>query len=1100
MPRRESRQRALPGGRPPEGYYRFPTLRAGTIVFTAEGGLWCVPLSGGVARRLTRFPGRQGFAQLSPDGSTVAFTAAYQGSEDVWIMPVAGGEPRRLTQHPFSDQVIGWTVDGRSVLFRSTRDSPFSEPQGYRVCLDDGSVTPLGLGPVARLAYSPDGRSLALGRFVLETHHWKRYLGGMAQEIWVGDARGTRFERITTYQGMNAFPMWHGSRIFFLSDRDGIPNIYSADRSGNGLRQHTHQGRLACRWPSLGERHIVYTVGADLWTLDLGTDREEKLAVTIATDMSGRQPRHVPATTYLTDFDVAPDGRRVLVGSRGQVSVLPVKQGRTIVHRKAGVRYRHPRYSPEGTWIGAFSDESGEEEFVMLPVTTDRPARRFPASRGGHHRAPVFSPDGKKVAYGDQTLALWVLDTGTGRVTMVDRSEAAEITDAAWSADGRWLAYSLPLPNACRSLKLHDTRANRSTSISQGMTDDHSPCFDRDGQYLFFLSQRHLDPLVGEIDFEAIVERTARIYAVTLRKGGRPLLFPRQPEDEASDEALAAGKNAKKTAGAAPGPVRVDPDDLGSRIDELPVAPALLANLRSASGRLFYVTRPHKGLLGRDFWSPEQEPAWTLKSFDLKRRKEETWAGNIHGFDVTPDGKKLVLRGRDFLRVVGSDQKPRGEEEEKDKDDGEKGIVRLKSLQLRVDPAREWSQMLTEAWRLQRDFFFDPGMGGVQWRQVLAEYGRLLARISTREELTDLIGEMISELATSHTYVFQGDTGDPRGQPGGTLGADFAGSTGPGATVARVLRGRDWSERTRSPLSPPHVAIRKGTRIVAVDGETVVGPEALFGLLSGKAGQEVLLTVVDPGRRTGPRNVIVRCLRPAEEVELRYLDWVEGNRSFVHRQTGGAVGYLHLPDMGGRGLSEFHRAFFPQIKKKGLIVDIRNNAGGFISQLIVARLARRLWAFMQPRRGLVLTYPHRVFHAPFVVLTNHAAGSDGDIFAESIQLLKLAPVVGSRSWGGVVGLAEVFRLADNGIVTVPGVAWWDPRRGWSLEGSGVTPDLEARNTPTDYHNNVDAQLVAALAAVKRRIEEEPWSWPSPPPFVDKSLPGFRCRRHSGDHA
>lgn len=1083
---------AGPDGNGPVGYYRFPSVRDGTVVFTCEGSLWSVPLAGGVARRLTRFPGRQSFACLSPDGAQVAFTAAYQGNEDVWVMPVAGGEPRRLTMHPSPDHAIGWSPDGGSVLFRSPRTSPFREPHGYSVPLEGGEPVRLKYGPLARVSYSPDGKRVALGRYALEFHRWRRYLGGWVQEIWVGDADGEKFERVTTYEGMNAFPMWHGDRIYFLSDRDGVSNIYSMLPDGSNLKQHTHQEQHVVRWPALADGVIVYTAGADLWALDLKSDVEHKIDVTIASDRAGRQVHYTHALHYLTDYDLAPDGRRLLVGSRGQTFLLPVKEGRTIQLGQPGVRQRAPRYSPDGKWIGMFSDEDGEETFVMLPLDRSESPKRFPASREGFHRQPVWAPDGKHVAFADQTLALKVLDVSSGQVKHVDRSPSREISDYGWSPDSRWLVYARAELNQFRALHVYDLKTGKTTRLTEALHDDHSPCFDRDGKYVFFLSQRLLDPVVGQLDFEAIFEPTNHIYAIVLRKGDRSPTVPRQPEEDAAEDA-AKKERGKKRERSGPKPVEIDLEGIGGRIEELPVQPAWYEDLRAAPGRLFYLSRPVKGLLARDFFSGESEPGWNLRSFDLKRRREESWMFGVHGYDLTMDGKKLVYRGREHFRVVGTETKPRGEDEERDKDDGEKGIVRMRTLTLKVDPSREWPQMLREVWRRERDFFFDPGLGGIVWEEVWARYSELLDRIATREELTDLIGEMIAELSTSHTYVFGGDVSEPRHVPVGLLGAELEPALEGGVRVVRILKGRDWSEKTRSPFNRPHLDVAPGARILAVDGQPVKYPEQLCGFLAARAGQEVEMTVQGPGKKKS-RDIILRTMRPSEESELRYIDWVETNRLFVDAMTGGQVGYVHIPDMGGKGLSEFSRALYPQIRKKGLVVDIRYNGGGFVSQLIVARLARKLWAFMQPRHGFVETYPSRVLHGPFVVLTNHAAGSDGDIFAESVKLMNLAPVLGTRSWGGVVGLSEVYRLIDGGTLTVPAVAWWDSKRGWDLENSGVDPDIVVDNTPADHAKEFDAQLAKAIDTVLERIKKERWEWPTAPPYPNKSLTAFRARR------
>lgn len=1074
------------------GYYRFPTIHGDTVVFAAEGDLWQVSTAGGTAVRLTTHPGNEGFPKFSPDGEWLAFSAEYHGNVDVYVMPAGGGEPLRLTYHPAADEVVAWRPDSGAVVFRSYRASAHREYRLFEVPRTGGHPRLVPVGVAALAALAPDGRTIAFNRFSREFRTWKRYLGGTAQDIWVGDLVLGTFRKITDWPGTDAFPMWHAGRVCFASDRHGRMNLYSAAPDGSDVRQLTQHQEYDVRWPDLHAGRIVYMHGGDLWLLDLPSGHGRRLEITLPTDRVLRRPRPADATDTLEDYGLSPDGRRLVISARGELWVAPTRPGRVIpLTQSSGIRERAGVFAPDGRSVAGITDESGEQELVLFDAA-GKESRRLLTQRGkGWLFPPAWSPDGKRLAYADLTQALFVVDLEGGEIRPVDTSDVWEITEYAFSPDGKWLAYTRFERNRYRSIYLYELASGQTHAVTTPFSDDCEPTWDPQGRYLYFLSKRGINPVLDEFDLEHVTIRASRPCVLILAADGKSPLLPHElleadEQDDEDDED--ADSPERGAAGAKPGAdarpklpdVRVDLAGIQQRVVELPVPADSYSDLRAVKGKLLYLSTPPRGLLEDPWPEEDKKPRSRLHVYDFEDREADVLVEALRDYTLSADGKRIAFRVGDEILVADLDTLGEPEEVEEKLDPG--------NLPLLVDPAAEWSQIFTEAWRLQRDFYWAENMAGIDWPAERERYAVLLPRISTRPELNDLIGQLIGELGTSHTYVWGGDAREAESLDVGLLGADLEPDPASGAhRFARILRAEPWETDSPSPLTMSHANVQEGDYLFAINGRPVAASDNVYARLAGLAGREVLLTVGRQPDRSDARDVQIPTLK--SESKLRYRDWCRRNREYVAQISQGRIGYLHLPDMGGDGLVEFIKDFYPQVDSDGLVIDVRYNGGGFVSQMILARLARRVVGYDRPRRGAVETYPQRVHAGHKVVLVNQQAGSDGDIFPAAFQMLGLGPVIGMRTWGGVIGIRGDKRFIDGGLSTQPEYAWWDARRGWDLENRGVEPDIEVDILPQDYVAGRDPQLDRALAELERMRAAEPIARPQPPPIPDKSRAG-----------
>ncbi len=1063
-------------------YIRQPDLHGDLLVFCAESDLWTAGLDGGAARRITTHVAEESSPRFSPDGKHIAFSALYDGNSDVYVIPTEGGEPQRLTWHPGADEVIGWTPDGQRVLFRSARGDAMGSAHLYSVDLAGGDPEVLPLGWAVYVAIDPESGRWAFTRATRENRPWKRYRGGWSPDIWIGHPERADFVKVTDFAGMDQCPMWHAGRVWFLSDQGGTANLWSIPPEGGDRRQHTRFDRWDIRWPAMAEDgRIVFTLAADIHVFDPRDGSTQRIEIDLPSERVLTRVRYPDAADSITEFDITAAGDRLAVVARGEVFSVPVEKGVTLpVTRGTSARERSVVYDHEGKRILYLTDASGEQELRAIDAWgRGESTLLLPSQRTVWHYQPQPSPDGDWIAFGDSEYGLFVMPAQGGDPQEVDRGTEGELRSYRWSPDGRWLAYEKLLPNGFGSIFVYDTREARTRAVTGPFTNDRSAAWDPEGRYLYFLSDRLLNPLVGELDFNNVEMKNDRVYALLLREDVKNPLLERAgmpPEEEEEEQKEKDDDTEKSEEEDAPDPIEIDFEGLVDRVVELPIAAGRYRGLQATSTHLFYVSFPALGLAEAGDFFTATPLANELKAFGLEKKKALTFVENVQSYALAHEGGKIAIRQPAGIFVVDSAAPPGAALQE--------GRVDLSDVVVEFDPREEWAQMYFEAWRQMREFYWHTGMSGVDWEAIRDQYAVLLPRLSGRSDLSDLIAEIFGEMNTSHTYVFGGDPGvEVERVPTGLLGADLV-RAGEGAyRIERILRG-DHPDRVRSPLNVPGVIVRDGEYILAVNRQPISAERPIHAHLEQMAGKEVLLTVAGSAGGEGSREVVVTPM--ASEGDLRYSDWVRMNREYVAEKTGGKIGYLHVPNMLNAGLIEFNTWFYPQLDKEGMVVDVRWNGGGAYSQMLLERLGRRVLSFHYIRGGATGSYPSRVLNGPFVVLVNHNSGSDGDIFPQAVQLTGLAPVIGSQTWGGVYGICDLRPLVDGGLVTQAQAAWWDPKDGWELENRGVIPDIEVPALPQDVAAGIDRQLDRAIEEVLRLCEEQPPVRPDPLPNTERS--------------
>ena len=1072
-----------------KGYYRYPSIHRDTIVFAAEGDLWKVSKAGGLAMRLTTHNGDELFTKISPDGQWLAFSGQYQGNRDVYVMPTTGGEPRRLTYHPSNDEVVAWMVR-QTIVFRCARNSFHgSNYRLFEVSVDGGQPKEINIGPAALASFSMDENTIVFNRFSREFRTWKRYYGGTAQDIWIGNFQTKEFKKITDWKGTDRFPMWYKDKVYFASDRSGTMNIYSMNPDGTNVTALTQHRNYDVCWPDMQREEIVYMHGGDLWTLNVETGENHQVEIEIPTDRIRNQQRFVEAQNTLDRFVLNKEGKKIAISSRGKIFVTTTKPGRKVqLTRLSGIRDRLLFFSPDGSKITYITDQTGEQEIAILNITGKDEPEIITKRNKGWLFPPVWSPDGKFVAYADLTMSLFLVDVENGEIKEVDSSDVREIREYEFSPDGKWLAYTKIESNQFPSVYIYNVTEGGTYPVTTSFSADFNPAWDAEGKYLYFLSDRNFNPMQGSMDYQYIVSRTTKPYAVILAKEGKSPFLPdellEEDEDETKSEDREEDKekdeDKKKDEEKIP-EVVIDVENIQSRVVEIPIAADMYGGLSAIKGKLFYVKRPMSGRMGK--FDDKSEDS--LMVYDLKEKKEEVFIEKLSGYTLSGNRQRIAFMVDGVIHIADTKEKP------KVADLKEK--INPSSFPLRINPSEEWKQIFYEAWRLQRDFYWAENMANVDWEGMRQKYEALLPRISTRDELNDLIGQMIAELGTGHTYISGGDRQQTKAISVGMLGAvvELEAETGLHRFV-KVLRPEPWETDVKSPLNMNHVEVKegeylfaiKGEYLFAINGQELTSNDNIYDYLANLAGEQVQLTVGTHSDKSDARDVQIETLQDENRLILR--DWARRNREYVSEKSDGRFGYVHLPDMSGDGLVEFTKGFYPQLNTDGLIIDVRYNRGGNVSQLVIDRLKRKLWASMTPRRGYSSTYPARVHIGHKVVLTNQLAGSDGDIFPESFQILGLGPVIGMRSWGGVIGIRSDKPFIDGGMTTQPEFAWWYPEKGWGLENRGVEPDIEIDVLPEDWSAERDPQLDRAIAELEHMNQEKPVIRPQPPAIPDKS--------------
>jgi len=1058
---------------------RFPDIHGSTVVFVYGADIWSVPVSGGVAQRLTMHDGEEEFPKFSPDGSMIAFTGEYDGNTDVYVMDAHGGDIRRVTYHPGADEVVGWHPTKNKILFRSTRRSFQRFHRLFLISPDGTGLEELILHEAAQGSFSPDGGKIAYNRAAREHRTWKRYKGGLAQEVYIYDFATGEDRNITNFEGTDRIPMWIGEMVCFSSDRDRVLNLYAYDTRTGRIEQLTRHTEYDVRRPSMGGNRIVYELGGTLWVVDVGTKRTQQIPVEVRADAPEARPYLKDVSEFITQIHCSPSGARALLVARGEVFTVPKEHGPTRnLTQDCGSRDKDAVWSPDGKWIAYFSDRRGEYELYIVDPLGNEEAVRLTEHEGGYRHTLRWSPDSQKIAFADQTLSFYIVDVKTKKVTMVDRSEfepvdvsldLKPIHDFAWSPDSRWIAYSKMGPDLVFNVYIYSLESRKSHNVSQGIYNDFNPMFSSDGAHLLFISNRRFDPTFCDFEWEMVYKDVAGLYALTLQKDGDPLL-PYRSDEEAAAEDEEKGEEDEEEEG--PPDVVIDFEGIADRIEALPVERGNYRNLAANESSLFYLNKDEGDF---NFFEYRSVGPMTLYAFDFEDREERTVISDVDAYSLSADGSAIIYRKGDAVGFV-----------EASAEDAEGEPIDLSGLTLRLDPRAEWTQMFNEAWRLERDFYYEPDYHGLDWPAMREKYGRLMPYASCRQDVRYIIGELIGELNTSHTYVFGGDIQREADRVDvGMLGADW--EVDPSANryrITKIYRTAEWSWDIVPPLVRPGVDVREGDYLLEVDGVEVTTDRNLYSYFQNLAGKQVKILVNDRPRKDKAREATVVPARG--DGGLRYVDWMEHNRMICERESGGQIGYLHLPDTYTASAVQFPKYFYAQTRKKGLIVDGRFNGGGLDPDIFLQRLDKDLHTYWTRRYSHDQTTPSVVTQAHLVCLTNREAGSGGDMLPMEFRMRGMGPIIGTRTWGGLVGVSMWLSLIDGGGLSAPDYRIYDPQGRWIVENVGVEPDIVVDLHPQEVARGYDAQLMKGIEVLLEKIKEDPRPWPEHEPYpVDR---------------
>ncbi|MFD4226826.1 S41 family peptidase [Streptomyces sp. NPDC058545] len=1066
-------------------YLRYPHVQGELIAFTAEDDVWLAPLDGGRAWRVSADNRPVSQPRISPDGTHVAWTSTRDGAPEVHLAPVDGGPSKRLTYWGDArTSVRGWTPEGDVLVISTQGQVSLRRSWARAVPVDGGPARTLPYGPVGSLAYGPGGRVLLLSATMgREAATWKRYRGGTAGKLWLaqapGDVQGpdgvADFVRI--HEGLDGnieCPMWVGDRLAFLSDHEGVGALYSSLPDGSDLRRHTEAEGFYARHATTDGTRVSYASAGELWLLDdLEGAGPRRVDIRLGGQRADLQPHPVHAGSHLDSASPDRTGRGSAVGTRGAVHWVTHREGPArALAVEPGVRARLPRtFQADGdqhvVWV---TDAQGDDALECAPATGIAPGtapRRLAAGRLGRVLDLAAAPDGSRFAVASHDGRILIVERERGEVHEVDRSEHGDASGLVFSPDSAWLAWSHPGPEPLSQLKLAHLADLSVAEATPLRFRDYAPAFTVDGKHLAFLSERAFDPVYDAHVFDLAFVGACRPHLLTLA-ATTPSPFGPQRHGRPAEKEKSSGDGDQDNPTALP-VTRIDLEGLADRIVPLPVEAARYSSLRAAKDGLLWLRHPVTGVLGTAGATPDSRgPETVLERYDLEKLHSDELASDVSRFAVSGDGRRLVLHTRGKLRVVPADSRaPAGSD---DDHDGGSDTVDLSRIRRTVEPAAEWRQMYDEAGRIMRDNFWRPDMGGVDWDGVLDRYRPVLARVATHDDLVDLLWEVQGELGTSHAYVTPSGGRHDDTSRQGLLGADISRTDDGHWRIDRILPSETSDPAARSPLAAPGVAVRAGDAILAVDGQEIDPLTGPGPLLTGSAGKPVELTV-EPADGGNLRHVVV--VPTADEEALRYHAWVAGRRAYVHEQSGGRLGYLHVPDMVGSGWAQLHRDLRVEVAREGLVVDVRENRGGHTSQLVVEKLARRIVGWDLPRGMQPYSYPGDAPRGPVVAVANEFSGSDGDIVNAAIKALGIGPVVGTRTWGGVVGIDSRYRLVDGTLVTQPKYAFWLEGYGWGVENHGVDPDVEVVMTPQDHAVGRDPQLDAAIRIALEGLAESP---------------------------
>lgn len=1087
--------------------FRAPSVSKTHIVFAYAGDLWTVPRTGGEASRLTSAPGTEGVPIFSPDGNMVAFTGQYDGNTDVYVVPATGGVPKRLTYHPGQDIVHGWTPDSKRVIFTNPFTGHNNTPHLFTVDLNGGLPQEVPLPTATMGAFSPDAKQIVYSPVLRANQIWKNYRGGRATPLWIANLADGSITKIPRTDSNDHSPMWIGNKIYFVSDRAGRDTLFEYDTTTKKVTQLLDNKTLDIKAATGSADAIAFEQFGEIHLYDLKTKKDAKVNITLNADLVNVRPRLEKTARLLRNIEISPTGVRAVVEARGDIYTVPAEKGdiRNLTN-SSGVADRDPAWSPDGKWIAYFSDESGEYQLHLRDQTGRGEVKKFVLSP-----KPTFfydinwSPDSKKIAFCDKKGGLWYLEIDKPAQLPIQVDQAVHyggwfLYDPRWSPDNKWIAYSRQLKSGMSAVFVYSTETGKSTQVTDGMSDASDVAWDKSGKYLFFTASTNSGATNLGLDLSMLTRSiTSTIYLAVLSKDDPSPFAPESDEEKVAEEkkdtdaakpADGAKPDAPKPDAPKPGAakpaekkveVKIDFENLDQRILPLPLPQRNYSQLKTGkAGILFYMES--SGNPGGGFSPP------ILHKYDLAKRKSEVFQAGAGGFVVSNNGEKILMAmagpggggqgggpggpGEPRLIIAGTAMPPKPGE----------GALRLDGLETFVDPVAEWRQMFKEAWRLQRDFFYDPKHHGLDIQAASERYELYLKSLGHRSDLTYLFQEMLGQMSVGHLYIQGGDMGEaPKTVRGGLLGADYALENGR-YRFKRVYSGESWNPQTRAPLTQPGVNVKAGDYLIAVNGRNITDTDNVYQALEATAGKTVTLKIGANPNGDGAREVVVTPID--DETPLRTLAWLEDNRRTVDKLSGGKLAYIHLPDTGGGGFTYFNRYYFAQTDKQGAVIDERFNRGGLAADYVIDHLRRPVWNYWSPREGEVYTTPGKIIVGPKVMLANENSGSGGDLLPWLFKRAKLGPVVGKRTWGGLVGIGGYPPLVDGGSVTAPHFGFFNPESKWEVENHGTEPDIEIDLDPKLWREGRDSQLEKAVELAMAELKKNPPIVPKKPDFPD----------------
>ena len=1066
-----------------------PDISADRIVFAYAGDLWTAALTGGEAKRLTAHVGDESSPKFSPDGRWIAFTGEYDGNADVYVIPTAGGEPKRLTFHPGADDVLGWAPDGRKVMFRSGRHAFSRFSQFFTVPVDGGVEEQLPVPEGSLASFSPDGRSLAYTPIANAFQVWKRYRGGRTSPIWLLDLQSKSHVEFPHQNASDTYPIWLNDAVYFLSDRNEVMNVFSYDPRSKQVKQVANNGTTDIKYLSGNAGKLVYETDGYLYVMDPKAGGAKQVVIDVPSDHLTVRPRYENVANGVRSFGVSPTGQRAVFEARGEILTAPAKTGDTRnITNTPGAFERDPAWSPDGKYIAYFSDVDGEYALYLADQLGATAPRKIAIDKPTFFYRPVWSPDSKSVLFGDKAGNLAYIDIATGKRTVVDTDVSSRSYD--WSPDSKWIVYTPSQPNRYRLVRLYSVETGKKSQVTDGMSDAQNPVFSRDGKYMYFLASSDVGPTKGGLDLSSTDRNVTWSMYVAVLRADLPSPFAPQSDEEtvrASDAvadadagsgagAGAGGRRGGGAGAAAPRVAfRVDVDGIDQRILSMPLPAGQYSDLQAADGEKLFFRSGN-----------------VLRRYDMRERRVEDFMTGVSGYAISGDGKQVLLRtgggggrggrgggegeggGAGGWAIVPTAQRPQAGA----------GRVDVSALEVQVDPRAEWKQMFVESWRINRDFFYDPNMHGLDWNAVRKTYEAWLPDVRHRSDLNYVIGEMLGELSVGHSRVGGGDMPTVERVGGGLLGADYE-IVNDRYRIKKIYSGQNWSAGTRAPLTAPGVNVKEGEYILRVNGRELKQPTNIYALFEKSANRQVTMIVSPTQNEADGRLVTV--VPVATENALRNRDWVESNRRRVEELSGGKIGYIYMPDTGNGGFDAFNQGFFAQMGKEGLIIDERYNGGGKAADYVVDYLDRPLMSYWAPRDGPVYTTPFAAHFGAKAMIINEYAGSGGDAMPFYFSQRKIGPLVGKRTWGGLVGIGGTPNLLDGGSVTAPSFAIYSKEGEWIIENVGVSPDVEVEQTPALVNRGRDPQLEKAVEVVLKQIQANPFKHTPKPVFPDKTL-------------